>query len=182
MDFRTHCVIMTLGGGGIITNDVLKFKKNRISKLTNCDELSMNCVLVYYQCSVRVLLQHIYKGKLSEKIILLQSLYLFSSNQVIDDSLYISSHQNQAHLYKYKTIYKVQICCSKCLENKLFIFLNYEFFFFSGSKNKQTKTKPTRQRKLEISNYNIQLQFQISSYIQFYCFLYYMYVICKYNR
>ena len=28
MDFRTHCVIMMLGGGGIITNDVLKLKKN----------------------------------------------------------------------------------------------------------------------------------------------------------
>ena len=118
-----------------ITNNILKFKKYyRISKLINCHELPLNCAFVYYECSVRVLLQPIYTGKLSKKIILLQSLYLLSSNQVIGDSLYIYFHQTQAHLYKYKTIYKVQICDSNFLDNKLSIFLNYEFFFFSGSK------------------------------------------------
>ena len=47
------------------------------------------------------------------------------------------------------------------------------FFSLALKKNiKQTKkTKATRQRKLEISSYNIELLFEISSYIQFYCFL-----------
>ena len=27
IDFRTQCVIMTLAGGGTVTNDVLKFRK-----------------------------------------------------------------------------------------------------------------------------------------------------------
>ena len=72
-------------------------------------------------------------------------------------------------------MYKVQICYSNFLENKLFIFLNYEFFFSQAQKtNKQTKAKATTQRKLEISNYDMQLKFEISSYIQFYCF----YVTC----
>ena len=37
------------GVWGVIINDVLKLKKNdRSSKLINCYDLSMNCVLVYY--------------------------------------------------------------------------------------------------------------------------------------
>ena len=82
-------------------------------------------------------------------------------------------------------MYKLQICYSNFQDNKLFIFLNYEFIFFSSSKNsnkkqqqkaknkKKTtqKTKATRQRKLELYNYNIQLQLEIYSYIKFYCFL-----------
>ena len=52
IDFRKQS-----GGGGVITNDVLKFKKKfRISKLVSCHELPMNCVLVYYEGSVRALL------------------------------------------------------------------------------------------------------------------------------
>ena len=56
-------------------------------------------------------------------------------------------------------MYKVQICYSNFLDNKLSIFLNYEFSFFEAqkTKKKQTKTKATRQRKLEISNYIMQL-------------------------
>ena len=35
----------------------------------------------------------------------------------------------QAHLYHYKTMYKVQIYYSNFLDIKLFSFLNYEFSF-----------------------------------------------------
>ena len=55
-------------------------------------------------------------------------------------------------------MYKVQVCYSNFLENKLFIFLNYEFIFSQAQKtNKQTKKKATTQQKLEISSYNMQL-------------------------
>ena len=104
--------------------------------------------------------------------------------------LYIYSHQTRwqvivsifilikpRHICTSTKLCKLQICYSNFQDNKLYIVLNYEFFFFSGSKtSKQTKTKAIRQRKLEIS------KFEIFRYMQFYCFLYYMYVICKYNR
>ena len=44
--------------------------------------------------------------------------------------------------------------------------------FFNANTN-----QATLQRQLAISKYNVQLEFEISSYIQFYCFL-----TCSYNR
>ena len=118
----------------------------------------MNCVIVHYECSVRVLLQSIYTGELSEKIILF--------------SLCIYSHQTQAHLHKYKTMYKVQIYYSNFLDNKLFIFLNYEFFFSQAQKtNKQEQKQQDNGNQkypiIIISNYNLKYP-AISSFTVFY--------------
>ena len=143
---------------GGITNGVLKFKKNQqISQLINFHELPMNCVLVYHECPVRVLLQPIYTGKNLKK-----SSFC---------SLYIYSHQTQAHLCKYKTMYKVQVCYSNFLENKLFIFLNYEFIFLRLKKrtNKQKKKQQhNRNQKYPVIICNCNLKYPaISSFTVF---------------
>ena len=39
IDFRTQCVIMTLTGGGAITNDVLKFRKDI--------EFDSSCIVIH---------------------------------------------------------------------------------------------------------------------------------------
>ena len=68
-------------------------------------------------------------------------------------------------------MYNVQICYSNVQDNKLLLFrIMHSFFSLAPEKQKQ-KTKARRQRKLGIFSYNIQSWFEISSYIQFHCFL-----------
>ena len=58
-----------------------------------------------------------------------------------------------------------------------FVVSSSKTFFCSlwKNKNKSTQTQAARQWKLEIFSYNTQLQFEITSYVQFYCFLTYDY-------
>ena len=72
-------------------------------------------------------------------------LYTIHSAQFSIFILIKPGHSTQEYLYKYKTMYKVQICYRNFLDNKLFILLNYDFYFFSGSKNQTNKQKRQQQ-------------------------------------
>ena len=60
--FRTQCVIMTLVGGSVIANDVLK--------MGNIIDFQSSWIVIHYKIHFRVLLQAIYGGEVSVGIVI----------------------------------------------------------------------------------------------------------------